>query len=165
MQRKEVLATFKPNNDEGYNFYYLEYITEDKEGYVLRNQVTGEICFWIKYLNVLVDLRTKFLPSEDKLHDLFHTENVIDSDCLMFKADSLFVQNYGIYAWRDLVAIKNKIIALEQSKLQIEGLLDSLKNEHPFLYIWLNIKNFFTFKKDRKQMKRLLKEYKIIWKS
>lgn len=164
MEKKPVIATFKPNNDEGFDFYWLEYVTKDKEGYVVRNQISGEICFWIKYLNVLVDLKTKFLPSEDKLHDLFHAENAIDSDCLMFYAESLFVQNYGIFAWKDLVAIKNKIIALEQSNVQIQGLLDSIKNEHPFLYIWLNIKNFFAFRNDRRKMKRLLKEYKIIWK-
>ena len=165
MKKKQILVTFKPNNEEGFDFYELNYITKDKESYVLRKQGTDNYYLWVRWLEILVDLKTIFLPKEDILDELVHAENVIDDNCLMFYADSSFLEYYGVWKWEDLVRVKESVITTEMNDVQLETALEDISVDHPFAAIFLRIKKFFTFDINKRSFKRVLKEFKIIWRN
>lgn len=168
MKKKQILVTFKPNNEEGFDFYELIYITKDKESYILRKQGTDNYYLWIKWLEILIDLKTIILPKEDILDELVHAENavnVVDDNCLMFYADSSFLEYYGIWKWEDLIRVKDSAIAAEMNDAQLEAALEDIATDHPFAAMLLRIKKFFTFDRDKRSLKRALKEFKIIWRN
>lgn len=168
MKKKQILVTFKPNNEEGFDFYELNYITKDKESYVLRKQGTDNYYLWIRWLEVLIDLKTIILPKEDILEELVHAENavnVVDDNCLMFYADSSFLEYYGIWKWEDLIRVKDSAIAAEMNDAQLETALEDIATNHPFAAMLLRIKKFFTFDRDKRSLKRALKEFRIIWRN
>lgn len=165
MKKKQILVTFKPNNEEGFDFYELNYITKDKESYVLRKQGTDNYYLWVRWLEVLIDLKTIFLPKEDILDELVHAENVVDDNCLMFYADSSFLEYYGVWKWEDLVRVKDSAIATEMNDVQLETALEDIAVDHPFAAMFLRIKKIFTFDRDKRSLKRALKEFKIIWRN
>lgn len=168
MKKKQILVTFKPNNEEGFDFYELNYITKDKESYVLRKQGTDNYYLWIRWLEILIDLKTIILPKEDILEELVHAENavnVVDDNCLMFYADSSFLEYYGIWKWEDLIRVKDSAIAAEMNDAQLETALEDIATDHPFAAMLLRIKKFFTFDRDKRSLKRALKEFKIIWRN
>lgn len=168
MKKKQILVTFKPNNEEGFDFYELNYITKDKESYILRKQGTDNYYLWIRWLEILIDLKTIILPKEDILEELVHAENavnVVDDNCLMFYADSSFLEYYGIWKWEDLIRVKDSAIAAEMNDAQLETALEDIATDHPFAAMLLRIKKFFTFDRDKRSLKRALKEFKIIWRN
>lgn len=165
MKKKKILATFKPNNEEGFDFYELIYITRNKENYVLRKQGTDNYYVWVRWLEILVDLKTIFLPKANELEELFHAENVLDDNCLMFYADSCFVKYYGLWEWKDLIRVKESAITTEMNDVQLKTALEDISVDHPFAAIFLRIKKFFTFDMDKRSFKRALKEFKIIWRN
>lgn len=168
MKKKQILVTFKPNNEEGFDFYELNYITKDKESYILRKQGTDNYYLWIRWLEILIDLKTIVLPKEDILDELVHTENavnVVDDNCLMFYADSSFLEYYGIWKWEDLIRVKDSAIAAEMNDAQLETALEDIATDHPFAAMLLRIKKFFTFDRYKRSLKRALKEFKIIWRN
>lgn len=168
MKKKQILVTFKPNNEEGFDFYELNYITKDKESYILRKQGTDNYYLWIRWLEILIDLKTIVLPKEDILEELVHAENavnVVDDNCLMFYADSSFLEYYGIWKWEDLIRVKDSAIAAEMNDAQLETALEDIATDHPFAAMLLRIKKFFTFDRDKRSLKRALKEFKIIWRN
>ena len=168
MKKKQILVTFKPNNEEGFDFYELIYITKDKESYILKKQGTDNYYLWIRWLEILIDLKTIILPKEDILDELVHAENavdVVDDNCLMFYADSSFLEYYGIWKWEDLIRVKDSAIAAEMNDAQLETALEDIATDHPFAAMLLRIKKFFTFDRDKRSLKRALKEFKIIWRN
>ena len=168
MKKKQILVTFKPNNEEGFDFYELNYITKDKESYILKKQGTDNYYLWIRWLEILIDLKTIILPKEDILEELVHAENavnVVDDNCLMFYADSSFLEYYGIWKWEDLIRVKDSAIAAEMNDAQLEAALEDIATDHPFAAMLLRIKKFFTFDRDKRSLKRALKEFKIIWRN
>ena len=168
MKKKQILVTFKPNNEEGFDFYELIYITKDKESYILKKQGTDNYYLWIRWLEILIDLKTIILPKEDILEELVHAENavnVVDDNCLMFYADSSFLEYYGIWKWEDLIRVKDSAIAAEMNDAQLEAALEDIATDHPFAAMLLRIKKFFTFDRDKRSLKRALKEFKIIWRN
>lgn len=168
MKKKQILVTFKPNNEEGFDFYELIYITKDKESYILRKQGADNYYLWIRWLEILIDLKTIILPKEDILEELVHAENavnVVDDNCLMFYADSSFLEYYGIWKWEDLIRVKDSAIAAEMNDAQLETALEDIATDHPFAAMLLRIKKFFTFDRDKRSLKRALKEFKIIWRN
>ena len=83
----------------------------------------------------------------------------------MFYADSSFLEYYGNWKWEDLVRVKESAITTEMNDVQLETALEDIAVDHPIAAIFLRIKKFFTFDRDKRSLKRVLKEFKIIWRN
>lgn len=162
--KKQILATFKPNNKEGFDFYILQYKTKDNLIYVLKNNLNEKIYCWFKNHNILIDLNIKVLPKEEQVYELVNHKNIIDNKCIMFLADSLFLDIYGLVEWKDLIYVKEKILNLDENDNNIDRLLDYTKSNNLIKYFYFKFKKWILFRNKRK-LRKLLKEYKIIWKN
>ena len=65
----------------------------------------------------------------------------------------------------DLVRVKDSAIATEMNDVQLETALEDIAVDHPFAAMFLRIKKLFTFDRDKRSLKRALKEFKIIWRN
>jgi len=162
-KRKTILASFKKDNS-GIDFYEVHSIYDKGDTYVIRKQGSSYYYAFIKSMYLLVDLKTIFAPKDKMvLLELLHEKNTIDANCLMFYADSNFVKLDGIWAKRDLIALKNRCIKIKFAKEQAIATLEQIKEKS----YWLYLKNWFVYiwqvKRQDAKLRRNLKEFKILW--
>ena len=105
MSKKIILAAYNKDNTK-IEFYQVHSIYNNNNSYVIRKQGTDEYYLFMRSMYVLIDLKTMFPPeNEEALARITHAENTVDSNCLMFYADSNFVKLQGIWKDRDLIAL------------------------------------------------------------
>ena len=162
MSKKIILAAYNKDNTK-IEFYQVHSIYNNKS-YVIRKQGTNKYYLFLRNMYVLVDLKTIFAPKdEEKLARIAHVENTVDSNCLMFYADSNFVKLKGKWKDRDLIALKNRCLKIKFIAQQAKAELQELKEKSLWLYI-INIpKYLWTIKRQYRQLKKNLKEFKILW--
>lgn len=162
-KQKTILASFKKGSAD-IEFYQVHSIYNNNKSYVLRKQGTNNYYLFIRSLYVLIDLKTMFPPEdEETLARITHSENTVDSNCLMFYADSDFVKFQGLWTDKDLIALKNRCLKIKFAGEQAKSALEDLKNKSLFLYI----KNWFIYiwnvKRQDRKVRKNLKGFKILW--
>ena len=163
MSKKIILAAYNKDNTK-IEFYQVHSIYNNNKSYVIRKQGTNEYYLFMRSMYVLVDLKTMFPPeNEEALVRITHAENTIDSNCLMFYADSNFVKLQGIWKDRDLIALKDRCLKIKFAAEQAKSALQELKEKS----LWLYIKGIPTYlwniKRPDRQLKKSLKGFKILW--
>ena len=101
--------------------------------------------------------------NEEALARITHAENTVDSNCLMFYADSNFVKLQGIWKDRDLIALKNRCLKIKLAAVQAESALQELKEKSLWLYLKSIPTYLWNIKRQDGQIKKNLKEFKILW--
>ena len=118
----------------------------------------------MRSMYVLVDLKTMFPPeNEEALARITHAENTVDSNCLMFYADSSFVKLQGIWKDGDLIALKNRCLKIKFAAEQAKAALQELKEKSLWLYIRSLPTYWWTIKRQDRKLRKNLKEFKILW--
>ena len=162
MSKKVILASFNKDNTS-IDFYEVHSIYNNRS-YVLRKQGTDRYYLFMRSIYVLIDLKTTFPPkNEEILNDLTHIENTVDSNCLMFYANSNFVKLHGIWKDKDLIALKNRCLMIKFSAEQAKAALMEIKKESKIHYIKNLLVYYWTIKRQDRKLKRNLKEFKILW--
>lgn len=163
MSKKTILAAYNKDNTK-IEFYQVHSIYNNNNSYVIRKQGTDEYYLFIRSLYVLIDLKTMFPPeNEEALARITHAENTVDSNCLMFYADSNFVKLQGIWKDKDLIALKNRCLKIKLAAVQAESTLQELKEKSLWLYLKSIPTYLWNIKRQDRQLKKNLKEFKILW--
>lgn len=160
---RTIVASFKENND-GFNFYEVVDVYNNNNSYVLRKQGTNDYYLFIRSLYVLVDLKTTFKPADEEvLASITHMCNTVDSNCLMFYADSNFVKYSGIWDDDDLISLKQRCLKIKSAMAQAKATLQGIKEHSYYHYIINWFKYVWVVKRQNAKLKRRLKEFKILW--
>lgn len=163
MSKKIILAAYNKDNTK-IEFYQVHSIYNNNKSYVIRKQGTNEYYLFMRSMYVLVDLKTMFPPEdEEALARITHAENTVDSNCLMFYADSNFVKLQGIWKDRELIALKNRCLKIKFASEQAKAALQELKEKSLWLYIRKLPIYWWTIKRQDRQLRKNLKEFKILW--
>lgn len=163
MSKKIILAAYNKDNTK-IEFYQVHSIYNNNKSYVIRKQGTNKYYLFMRSMYVLVDLKTMFPPEdEEALARITHAENTVDSNCLMFYADSSFVKLQGIWKDRDLIALKNRCLKIKFAAEQAKAALQELKEKSLWLYIRSLPTYWWTIKRQDRKLRKNLKEFKILW--
>ncbi len=163
MSKKIILAAYNRDNTK-IEFYQVHSIYNNNKSYVIRKQGTNKYYLFMRSMYVLVDLKTMFPPEdEEALARITHAENTIDSNCLMFYADSNFVKLQGMWKDRDLIALKNRCLKIKFAAEQAKAALQELKEKSLWLYIRSLPTYWWTIKRQDRKLRKNLKEFKILW--
>lgn len=163
MSKKIILAAYNKDNTK-IEFYQVHSIYNNNKSYVIRKQGTNKYYLFMRSMYVLVDLKTMFPPEdEEALARITHAENTVDSNCLMFYADSNFVKLQGMWKDRDLIALKNRCLKIKFAAEQAKAALQELKEKSLWLYIRSLPTYWWTIKRQDRQLRKNLKEFKILW--
>lgn len=163
MSKKIILAAYNKDNTK-IEFYQVHSIYNKNKSYVIRKQGTDEYYLFMRSMYVLIDLKTMFPPeNEEALARITHTENTVDSNCLMFYADSNFVKLQGIWKDKDLITLKNRCLKIKFVTEQAKSTLQELKEKSLWLYIKSIPTYLWNIKRPDRQLKKSLKGFKILW--
>ena len=163
MSKKIILAAYNKDNTK-IEFYQVHSIYNNNKSYVIRKQGTDEYYLFIRSMYVLIDLKTMFPPEdEEALARITHAENTVDSNCLMFYADSNFVKLQGIWKDRDLIALKDRCLKIKFAGEQAKSILQELKEKSLWLYIKSIPTYLWNIKRLDRKLRKSLKGFKILW--
>ena len=163
MSKKIILAAYNKDNTK-IEFYQVDSIYNNNKSYVIRKQGTDEYYLFMRSMYVLVDLKTMFPPeNEEALARITHIENTVDSNCLMFYADSNFVKLQGIWKDRDLIALKDRCLKIKFAGEQAKSTLQELKEKSLWLYIKSIPTYLWNIKRLDRKLRKSLKGFKILW--
>ena len=163
MSKKIILAAYNKDNTK-IEFYQVHSIYNNNNNYVIRKQGTNEYYLFMRSMYVLIDLKTMFPPeNEEALARITHAENTVDSNCLMFYADSNFVKLQGIWKDRDLIALKDRCLKMKFIGEHVKSTLQKLKEKSLWLYIESIPTYLWNIKRPYRKLRKNLKEFKILW--
>ena len=163
MSKKIILAAYNKDNTK-IEFYRVHSIYNNNNNYVIRKQGTNEYYLVMRSMYVLIDLKTMFPPeNEEALARITHAENTVDSNCLMFYADSNFVKLQGIWKDKDLIALKDRCLKIKFVSEQVKSTLQELKEKSLWLYIKSMPTYLWNIKRPDRKLRKNLKEFKILW--
>lgn len=161
---KQIVGLFN-GNFEKIEFY--EIMDNWKEYTVLRKQGTNE--YYLYDNNLKAFTKSRF-PIINVPKDKNEYEKLIQPECyrwvidaIFFWADSKIVTNYGLPGYERIMELYKNLIDIRYSDFELQKQLFYARKESFFTWLFAKIRVKRLTYDQRKILRKVIKEYKIIW--
>ncbi|MGM9543526.1 MAG: hypothetical protein ACI3T9_00950 [Romboutsia timonensis] len=160
---KQIVGKF---NKDFSKIEFYEIMDNYKEYTIIRKQGTTDYYAWDNKASFLSDnLHIISIPDNKVLYDkIIEHVRTWYVGAVFFWADSKFVTEYGLPNYDKLVNIYKELINIKATELEIlNTVLECKENESFLTYIRTKMLAYKFLRRQRKTVKELEKEFKIIW--
>lgn len=165
MAKREKKLVGKFNKDLTKIEFY-EIVDNYKHYTILRKQGTKKHFAWDNETSMLSgDLHMIAIPDNKTLYKriIEHIQTWCYGD-VFFWADSKFVTEYGLPHYHMLVEIYKQMLSIKDSEVDLlRALIDAEENADFITYMKCKWQINRLFKQQNKVVKRMVKEFKLIW--
>lgn len=160
---KQIVGRF----DNKFNkIEFFEVVANYKEYTVLRKQGTKQYFIWDNQYALLsdtIELATEPEKAKDYA-DIIAEERDWFYGNVFFWADSKFVSEFGFPHYDELKDIYKQLVKIRHKEHRINETIQQVRNEEGF-FTYLKYTAIFKkfMRRQRKSIKMLIKEFKVIW--
>lgn len=160
---RKIVGKFDKNLEK---IEFYEVIDSYKEYSVIRKQGTNTYFVWDNNNSLLSsDLHIVAIPTDkSKYEHILETVQTWYIGVIFFWADSKFVTQYGFPNYDKLVNLYKELINIKNTEIEILHTLMAVKEKEGLLsYIKCKLISYRFLRAQKKTIKKLEKEFKLIW--
>lgn len=161
---KQIVGVFAGDFEK---IIFYEIMDNYNEFTILRKQGTNDYYLYNNDLKAFSPDKFHIIKIPDdkkKYEDLINIENYRWCiDAIFFWADSKFVTEFGLPGYDKLLELYDNLIDIRYADLEIERELYMAREEGFFTWLMTKIRIYKITHSQRRLIKRIVKEFKVIW--
>lgn len=162
---KQIVGAFK-TDFSGIEFYDI--VDNWNEFTILKHQLSGKYYAWNNKFSMLSeDMHIIDIPEDkNKYEELIPFKPGFSwcLDMVFFWADSKFVTDYGLPGYEKLIELYKNLISIRHQDFELDNELANIRvNQGLFSFYMASLRLWWMKKDQRRMLRKIEKEYKIIW--